>query len=150
MADIAPAVTIAAEEDVPVLDLATGTGAGDEHLPVLGEDGGAAKLPKHAVLLPDRRVHLKLLHPVALRYRSDGVVREEPFDALTMRRLTGRDMRQIDEAERGDKTVTALAMSTDIPAAKMHLLYDRMDAADIQAAGEVLGFFLESGAAPAR
>jgi hypothetical protein len=136
LAAIADAEDAAAAD---VVDLPDGDGA--------GRDGGvgSGRLPARAKQLPDGRVLLPLLHPVTLRIRRGGEVHEESYPALTFRRLNGADLRAVDNAGKKGGEV-ALARSAGIPQLKFDALYDRMDAADILDAAEVLVFF--SGAGP--
>ena len=126
-----PAAPAPAEADV--VDLPDGEGTPD-----------APRLPRQAVLLPDGRVKLPLRYPVMLRMRQAGQVREESYAELEMHRLTGADLRAIIAA--GDNAgPTALSRTTRIPLARCQVLYDRMDAADVMAAVEVVGFFAPAG-----
>lgn len=122
----------AAPADPDVVDLAE------------GEDG-AEGLPKTAVEQEDGTVLLRLAHPVRLKFKRGGVVREEAFEELTFHRLTGADMRVIAQAEKGLMDVTAIARSTRMDQGKMNALYDRMDAADAVSCGRVVAHFLGAG-----
>ncbi len=149
MADIMPAIgvgiAIGDDADLPVLDTGAPR-AGADDTPVLAADGGA-RLPAGAVLNADRTVTFVLAEPVTIRFRSSAgaAPTEEQFQSFSFRRLRGADMRRIAEAEGADRGVLALALATDTPLAKMTLIYDRMDAADAIAMGEVAGFLLRSG-----
>lgn len=128
-----PAPAAAAPAEADVVELPEGEGAAD-----------APRLPRQAVLLPDGRVKLPLRYPVTLRMRQAGQVREESYAELEMHRLTGADLRAIIAA--GDNAgPTALSRTTRIPLARCQVLYDRMDAADVMAAVEVVGFFMPAG-----
>ena len=150
MADIAPAagITIVPDADdmLPVLDAAPAP-APQDGFPILGAPATAAGLPPGAVLNADRSVTLTLAEPVTLRYRSSATAAptEEQFGAFTLRRLKGADMRRVTEAQEGDRALMLLAIATDTTYAKMLLIYDRMDAADATALGEVAGFLLGTG-----
>lgn len=129
-----PAPAAAAPAEADVVDLPEGEGAAAD----------APRLPRQAVLLPDGRVRLPLRYPVTLRMRQAGQVREESYAELEMHRLTGADLRAIIAA--GDNAgPTALSRTTRIPLARCQVLYDRMDAADVMAAVEVVGFFMPAG-----
>ena len=104
------------------------------------EPAGAARLPAHAVKLADGRVRLPLRFPVTLRLRQAGAVREERFDALLARRMTGADLRALSNAGEA-AAVVAIARLCGIPHAKAEALHDRMDVSDVLAFTEVLGFF---------
>lgn len=112
----------------------------------LTEDAdGAEGLPKTATEQEDGTVLLRLAHPVRLKFKRGGVVREEAFEELTFHRLTGADMRAIAEAQRGLVDVTAIARSTRMDQGKLNALYDRMDAADAVNCGRVVALFLGAG-----
>ncbi len=145
MADIAPAFSVTIG-DATVTELPADGAAPRDDVPVLADEG-AAKLPKRAVLNPDGTVTLTLRTPVAVAYRTAGAATatEETFAAFTFQRLTGAHMRKIGEAQGADQAVTAIALSTGIRFALMNLVFDRMDAADVRAVSEVVGFFLDSG-----
>jgi hypothetical protein len=141
MADIAPA----SFPGVEIIDLDDKSAPADdiETLDVAGDDG----LPKHARRQPDGSVILPLLYPVTLRYRTPGATTptEEHHAELHFRRLTGADMRAVASAPAEDRAVVVIARSAQVKPALMHRLYDRMDAADANAASAVVGFFLGSG-----
>ena len=149
MVDIVPAgdgglsVTIGEE---PLPELPADGGAPRDALPVIADDD-APRLPKRALLNPDGSVTLTLRTPVTVAYRTQGAATpmEERFAHLTFQRLTGAHMRRISDAERADQAVTAVGLSTGVRFALMSLVFDRMDAADVRAVSEVMGFFLDSG-----
>ena len=112
------------------------------------EGDSAPGLPAHARLLADGTVRLPLRFPAVLRTRNaERQVREERFEALTLRRLTGADMRAISAAEAEDRRAVAIGRSAQIPPGAAQRLFDAMDAADIRDAAEVLSFFLTNGVA---
>lgn len=110
-------------------------------------------LPKQAVLNEDGSVTLPLYVPVTLRWKaasSDTVNSDPPIEQLTMRRLTGKDMRVIMSAGVGDQfliklTGACVAGMPEIKAGRWPLIFDRMDAADSQAATIVANYFLNNG-----
>lgn len=106
---------------------------------------GAEGLPKTATEQEDGTVLLRLAHPVRLKFKRGGVVREEAFEELTFHRLTGADMRVIAQAEKGAIDATAIARSTRMDQGKANALYDRMDAADSVSCGRVVAHFLGAG-----
>jgi hypothetical protein len=109
-----------------------------------GEDGTEG-LPKTATEQADGTVLLRLAHPVRLKFKRGGVVREEVFEELVFHRLNGADMRLIAQAEKGSIDVTAIARSTRMDLGKASALYDRMDAADTVSCGRVVAHFLGAG-----
>lgn len=123
-----------------------GVVAGDQTIDVI-DDGfdPADRLPPHAVKNDDGSVALPLLYPRSLTIKKDGKVREQLYDKLLMHRLTGADQRAIAATSDDTMPVVAIARSTRISQAVMNVLYDKLDAADIAAAGQVLNHFLASG-----
>ena len=113
----------------------------------LAETAAGETLPSHAVRNADGSVTLPLFYPVTLRFKKGtaGEIREEVFEQLVLHRLTGADMRAITAAERGSMTVVSIARSARLNEGKMNALFDRMDGADVSAAGQVVGFFLSGG-----
>ena len=107
----------------------------------------AAKLPANAAMQPDGSVKLTLAYPFTLRWknRAGDVTKTDSYPDLTMRRLTGADMRAIESASKGHYVTTGLAKSCRMDQARFNALYDRMDAVDTNAAAEVLGFFMGVG-----
>lgn len=105
----------------------------------------ADRLPRHAIRNRDGSVTLPLKYPRTLMTRKDGKVRERTFTELVFHRLTGADQRAIGATSSENQGVTAFARSTRINQAVMSALFDKMDAADIQAGGQVLNNFFVSG-----
>lgn len=135
--------------DIQVFDLAdeaglAGPADGVETLPADCEANG---LPKRAQIQADGSVILTLLYAVTLRYRNPGMqtVTEDTYSELHFHRLTGADMRIITSTPEEDRSVIAIARSALVKTGLMHRLFDKMDAADVVAAGAVVGFFLGSG-----
>lgn len=111
------------------------------------EDQDADALPPHAEEQEDGSVRLPLKHPRTLRWKPSGggAAREEHYEALVLRRLTGADMRAIAAAKAADVIVVALARSSGLTQGVMAALFDRLDGADARAAGDVVAYFLGSG-----
>ncbi len=105
----------------------------------------ADRLPKHARRNIDGSVTLPLHFPQVVRSRKGDKIRENRFSELVMHRLNGADQRAIAAAAEDMLAVVAIARSTRISQAVMNALYDKLDAADIAAAGQVLNHFLASG-----
>lgn len=113
---------------------------------VIDEDVDPAdRLPRDAAVQADGSVKLPVLNPVGLRTRKGGKERTRRFEELHMHRLSGKDMRMIQSAASEAMIPTALACSMRINQAVANGLYDRLDAADITRAGQVLNHFLASG-----
>lgn len=110
-----------------------------------GDDGQG--LPKHAVRRSDGSVALPLRHPVVLRWRKTGTaeVREERIERLVLHRLTGADLRAVAAASGASQMVVSIARSARVPEGKFGAIFDRMDAADLDAAGRVLEHFFGGG-----
>jgi hypothetical protein len=108
------------------------------------EDDGEG-LPAHAVQQDDGSVLLPLLHPVSLKFSKGGQVREERIEQLVLHRLTGADMRALSNTGKDRVESMAIARSARMPAIKLDPIYDRMDGADVAAAGRVIAHFLGAG-----
>ena len=111
------------------------------------EDEG---LPAHAVQLEDGSVRLPLLHPVTLKFSKAGQVREERIDHLLLHRLTGADMRTLANTAKDRVESMAIARSARMAPVKLDPIYDRMDGADVAAAGRVISHFLGAGRSAGR
>lgn len=103
------------------------------------------RLPAHAVTNADGTVTLPLKFPVELQIRKDGKIRVDRYAELTFHRLTGADFRAVNAVSDDLQSVVAFGRSTRKNQAVMNALYDRMDGADIAAAGQVLNSFFATG-----
>lgn len=104
-----------------------------------------AKLPKHAIPREDGTIELPLLHPVTMKFKKSGQVREETTARLVFHALTGADMRVI-TAKPAEKILsTAIARSTRTVEMKIDAIYDRMDARDVNAAERCVMHFMDGG-----
>ncbi|MDI4664717.1 hypothetical protein K9U40_10305 [Xanthobacter autotrophicus] len=114
---------------------------------VIDEDGSAAaELPARAIRNEDGSVTLPLVYPVALQVRSSsGTVRTETFEALTLHRLTGKDIRLISAAPAEGQPAVLLACSTRLRPAIAHALFDQMDASDVRDMTAVATHFFDGG-----
>jgi hypothetical protein len=83
----------------------------------------------------------RLLHPVTITYRSrSGATRTETIAELTFRRVSGGDMRALDNVEGGQQAVGAFLFQR--LAGILPQVYDRLDGEDIAAASNIVaGFF---------
>lgn len=116
-----------------------------DDIPVLREDD-APELPSGATLNEDASITLPLLVPVVLKFKKPGgTPQEEPYDHLSLRRLTGTDMRKVIAASGARSTALVLSAATGLSQAKVALLQDRMDAADVRAAQAVIVALLGMG-----
>ncbi len=114
----------------------------DLTIPVL-PDGPPMDLPSGCTINPDGSVTLTLDYPCSVKYRvpgTDQVVKEDRYDSLTLRRLTGADVRKIIAAK--NPTSTALALSTGLGAGKLALFQNVADASDDAAASDVVNELL--------
>jgi hypothetical protein len=110
-------------------------------------DAEAEKLPAHATELPDGRVVLPIKRPVTLKIKEGaGDVREQIYDTFTFHRLTGADMRAIQNAGKNSATV-AIARSVRIRPLIFDRLHDQMDGADVMSCAQVISYFLDNGSA---
>lgn len=103
------------------------------------------RLPDRAIQNDNGSVTLPLLFPQTLTIKKAGKVREQIFDKLTFHRLNGADQRAIAAASDEMLNVVAFSRSTRTSQAIMNVLYDKLDAADITAAAQVLSSFLSNG-----
>ncbi len=138
-ADVAPA-------DVVIEIAPEGGAAPAADVVVVREKEDDDALPHQATELDDGSVDLALRYPVTLRWRSPGSsdVREEVFERLTMRRLTGADMKAIAAAGKGG-TIVAVARSCGMAPGRFNAMFDLMDGADTAAAFQVVAYFLGNG-----
>lgn len=129
------------DEDLPTAAAATAVPAD-----VVDEDVDPLdRLPPHAAKNSDGSVTLPLLYPRDLQIRKLGKVRTEQYKSLTFHRLNGADQRAIAATSEEMMSIVAFARSTRINQAVMTALFDRMDGADIAAAGQVLNSFFATG-----
>ncbi|GGG31017.1 hypothetical protein GCM10010964_18700 [Caldovatus sediminis] len=152
MADIPPAaeaVIELGEDGHPLAAPAAETApAAAPDVVELGEDGEDGQgLPRQAARRADGSIALALRHPVVLRWRTAGTeaVREERIERLVLHRLTGADLRAVTAASEANRAVVAIARSARIPEGKFGAIFDRMDAADLDAAARVLEHFFGPG-----
>ena len=144
MADINPAGR--REIDVEIIDLDEAAPA-DPAVELVSEDDNSGGLPRGAVRLADGSVKLPLRYPVTLVYKTgaDAPTKTEEYAELRFHRLLGADMRAIAAAGEDSRAIVAIARSARMREGLMHRLYDRMDGADIKAAGDVVFHFLGGG-----
>lgn len=84
---------------------------------------------------------LDLHHPITLKFKSaEGAVREENFARLPIRRLTGKDMREMMMSDRRDASMLLLERCVMMAPARVGQILDRLDAADITRAMGVVAF----------
>jgi hypothetical protein len=103
-------------------------------------------LPQGAVVQGDGSVKLKLLYPVTLRWKKGETITEDVISELHLHRLTGEHMMRIgNSGEDGSKAIVTLGCSTRLPHSRVDAIFKRMDAADVTASSEVLGFLLRGG-----
>lgn len=114
---------------------------------VINEDADEiAALPRGATELEDGSVQVTLDRPITLTLKSrERGTRTESTDQLRFHRLTGKDLTEISNASEKIREKVAFALSARMNKARMNALFDRMDAADITRAGQVLEYFLGSG-----
>lgn len=139
MADIAPSALV----DLDAAEAGNAPAGGAADLVDLDIVEGDA-LPPQARRQDDGSVLFTLKHPVTIRYRKAGVERSEEVSVLTMRRLSGKDMRGVTQAGAG-AAIAAAAASAGWTGPKFDILFDLMDADDATAALEVAAHFISSG-----
>lgn len=103
------------------------------------------RLPDNAVSNADGSVTLHLRFPQELQVKKDGKIGTVAYTELTFHRLTGADQRAIAAVTEDMMTIVAFSRSTRINQARMTGLFDKMDASDISAAGQVLNSFFATG-----
>lgn len=133
------------EDNMTASGALIGVGSSKNENVIDEDDDSLDKLPRNAVKNTDGSVTLPLSFAVMLVTKKDGQVRERHYDKLTFYRLTGADMKAIANAGKEKDVVVTFARSTRIMQAVMDALHDKMDAADIVAAGQVINHFLSSG-----
>jgi hypothetical protein len=146
MADQDQVISIGAEdEEVPIVS--DGATAAEADVINISEGDDEDALPKQAQLQADGSVILPLEFPLTLKFKhvKSGELREETFSEFRMHRLNGADMRVVTSADKGDIALTAVARSTRIHLGKMRPIYDRLDAADAMALGQVVNHFMAPG-----
>jgi hypothetical protein len=119
-------------------------------IPALDEEIDADESPAHGLPRgtrqgPNGTVILPLSAPVTIRTKKDGKISEHVYHELTFRRFTGQDLRAIRQLTGDAQTIEMFSRATSTQNARMSALYDRMDAADIRRAGEVIEYFFENG-----
>ncbi len=110
-------------------------------------DDADDKLPKRAAVNDDGSVTLPLLKPVVLTWRKGGQDTQETVDAVTLRRLNGKDVRTIMSSS-GDAfalKLTAASVQAQYSPVQWAAIYDRMDGADAMDVFLVAQRFLTSG-----
>jgi hypothetical protein len=81
-----------------------------------------------------------LKFPITQKFRNtDGVVREEVVETVTVRRVRAKDLRSLDKHE--GKFGQSLAMISALTGLPLTVI-DELDAADIEGLGEIIGDFL--------
>ena len=118
---------------------------GDLPIETPAQPGDAAPLdlPPNAALNADGTVTLTLEWPCSVDLRKPGtsdVAATESYTALTLRRLTGADVRAMIAAK--DSGETALALSSGLGLGKLRRLQTVLDARDEADANAVIGEFL--------
>ncbi len=142
MADIAPA-----GDTVIVLDDPAPAAGAEPAVTIDDGSAAAAALPPGAELLAGGAVRLPLAYPVTISFRSarSREVSKETTAELVLHRLNGAAVRAIQAASEGNVIVVSLAQAMRLSEAKVGPLLDRMDAADLAAASDVIAGFLGNG-----
>ena len=123
----------------------------DADAPISEISADQPKLPPSATLLADRTIVVRLEFPIELKFARGGVVEPEHYGELHLHRLTGDHMQRLAATKEGPaRTTTLLSSSTRISHARCAEILKRIDAADLSALSEALGFLLGSGRATGR
>lgn len=101
-------------------------------------------LPAGAEAQPDGSVVLTLEYPVTVAFRG-AEDKARIVTSLTLRRLSGADVRRMTEASAKRAMPMALAASAGETPARMALLTGLMDASDVNAASAVVSALLDIG-----
>lgn len=112
---------------------------------IAATDAPPMELPPNATLNADGTVTLMLAWPCAVELRkagTDEVAATEPYTVLTLRRLTGADVRAMIAAK--DSSEMALALSSGLGLGKLRRLQTVLDACDEADANAVIAEFLGS------
>jgi hypothetical protein len=140
----------------PALATDASTAEADGVAVIADEEDGDKKLPARAIKRDDGSIELPLHVPVVLKWKkgANGIVVEDPpIDRLVMRRLTGKDVRQVMSAAGSDNffpLLTGMCVKADFPQHKWTSIFDRMDGSDTAAAISIAQHFLEHGPTPGR
>lgn len=130
-----------------VIDESEDAGAGASTGAVVVDDEASAskttKLPERATVNDDGTVTLRLVRPVTLTIKTGTSQREEIYEELVFREMTGLNLRLIAQAPAEKQTVVALAQATGIKQHRMDPLFDNMLARDVTAAAAVISFLQE-------
>ena len=140
---------------IDLTEAAPASAAIDPHAPVSTEapipvdDAGEddEKLPDRAVVNDDGSITLPLLQPVTLTWRRAGVDTSETVSSVTLRRLNGKDVREIMGSTGATFTmkITGAAVRAQYNTLQWAAIYDRMDGADAMDVFLVAQRFLQSG-----
>lgn len=114
---------------------------------VVADDDVAAEALPPGLEADGEGYRLTLRRPLTLQFKgAGGTVREEKFGHLPIRRLTGGDMRAMMMSGRADGSLMLLEAAVMLPASRVKIVIDRLDAADMLRAMAVVGFL--SGSSP--
>ena len=136
--DITTTTDIVIDEDAPVATV--------KITDIVDEDADTSDaLPDHAILNDDGSVTLPLHYPVSLKIKKGDKVRDEVYSELVFYRFTGADQMAINGTSDKSRNMVMFSRSTRIREQLMKPIYDRMDASDITAGGQVMITFFTSG-----
>ena len=114
--------------------------------PVAEPVASANDLPAGLSENDDGTYTLRLARPLAIQFKSaDGATREERFEALKVRRLTGRDMKAMMVSDRKDGSMALFEACLAVKPGRAAMITDRMDAVDLMAGLKVVAFLSGSG-----
>lgn len=112
---------------------------------VEGDQGETKGLPPTARLNKDGSVTLKLTYPVTLTVRRSDQVIEDRYEAFTLRRLNGADLRAALQLKTDLQGIALFARSAGLKQLVAEKLSDKMDLADFDAVAQVVDFFGSNG-----
>lgn len=124
------------ETDEPVADEAAA-------FDVFEGDESVEKLPQGVTLNSDGSVTVPFSSPVTLQVKSSsGTVNARAYDAVTLHRLTGKDMMAIQSVNQEKSALVAMARSARINQMVFKAIYERLTDYDIVRLGQTLAFFM--------
>lgn len=125
--------------EVVVLEDEDEAGTVDGGAVIVDEAGDGEALPD-GLVADGEGYRLALRRAVTISFKGSGGVREERFEHLPIRRLTGGDMRAMMMSDRKDGSLMLLEAAVTLPGSRVKIVIDRLDAADMLRAMGVIGF----------
>lgn len=99
----------------------------------------AAGLPE-GVTQTEEGFEIRLDFPIVLKFKSSEKVREERYETLRARRMTGADLRVMMTSERTDGALLLLERILDLPPLRAAQVIDRLDGVDLGRGLQLVAF----------